>query len=68
MQADEVEVTSVAEDIATQIVATYKLDVDRLVWLEHYCYPDEGHKFDPVRFRSDALFHQEYSEPTGDSV
>jgi hypothetical protein len=43
-------VTNAAEDIATQLVAAYKLDVDRLVWIEHYCYPDEGHKFDLAHF------------------
>lgn len=46
-------VTNAAEDIATQLVAQYGLDVDRLVWIEHYWYPDEGHSFDQVRFTWD---------------
>jgi hypothetical protein len=43
-------VTNAAEDIATQLAAAYNLEVDRLIWIEHYCYPDEGHIFDLVRF------------------
>jgi hypothetical protein len=43
-------VTNAAEDIATQLVTDYGLDIERLVWIEHYCYPDEDHKFDLVRF------------------
>jgi hypothetical protein len=46
-------VTNAAEDLATQVVAYYKLDIERLIWIEHYPADrrlDAPTTFDLVRF------------------
>jgi hypothetical protein len=48
-------VTNAAEQIASQVVVQYGLDVNNLIWIEHYFYPDEGHSFDLVRFTWDGF-------------
>jgi hypothetical protein len=66
-------VTNAAEDLATQVVTYYKLDIERLVWIEHYPADrklEDPATFDLVRFTwtEETASHPEWRRLTFEEV